>query len=219
MKNSETALPRVVCFGDSLTAGFQSPSPENPGGEDTPYGRYLQEWLGPSVEVCISGICGELTGEMAMRFRRDVLGLRPAYVVILGGTNDLAWNADPGQIMRNLIKMYESARGEGIVPVPVTVPSILVNVDQGGPDAETDLERHLTLREALNASIGEYARSKELPCIDLFSATADSATGQLAWRFSNDGVHLTTAGYRLFAKLLVDQVFAAAFPGRSGEPI
>lgn len=219
MSDSATVPHRIVCFGDSLTAGFQSPNPENPGGEDRPYGRYLQEWLGPSVEVRISGICGELTGEMTMRFRRDVLGFRPAYVVILGGTNDLAWNADPGQVMRNLIKMYESARGERIVPIPVTVPSILVDVDQGGPEAEAYLERHVRLREALNASICEYARSKALPCVDLFAATADAATGQLAWRFSNDGVHLTTAGYRLFATLLLEQVFTAAFPGSSGRPI
>jgi lysophospholipase L1-like esterase len=121
--------------------------------------------------------------------------------------------------MRNLIKMYESARGEGILPVPVTVPSILVDVDHGGPDAEAYLDRHLTLRESLNASIGDYARSKGLPCIDLFAATADSATRQLAWRYSNDGVHLTTAGYRLFAKLLVDQVFTPRLSKGSGGPI
>ncbi len=69
----------ILCFGDSLTAGFQSPTAEHPAGQETPYGRFLQEWLGPSVEVRISGICGELTGEMAMRFRRDVIQHRPSH--------------------------------------------------------------------------------------------------------------------------------------------
>ena len=41
-------------------------------GRETPYGHYLQEWLGTSTEVQVRGVCGELTGEMAMRFRRDV---------------------------------------------------------------------------------------------------------------------------------------------------
>ncbi len=218
MNEPGTASHRIVCFGDSLTAGFQSPSQENPGGEDTPYGRYLQEWLGPSVEIHVSGVCGELTGEMAMRFRRDVLGLRPAYVVILGGTNDLAWNPDAGQIMRNLLKMYETARSEGVIPLPVTVPSISVDVDQGGADARAYIARHLATRDVLNASIREYADSKRLPCVDLFTATVDPTTRQLAPRYSNDGIHLTTAGYRLFAKLLFDEVFAAAFPKSFRSP-
>ena len=68
----------IICFGDSLTAGFQSPTPENPRGQETPYGHFLQEWLGPSVEIRVSGICGELTSEMAMRFRQDVLQHRPS---------------------------------------------------------------------------------------------------------------------------------------------
>ena len=55
--------PLVVCFGDSLTAGFQSPSSDNPSGGETPYGVFLQEMIGPSIQVAISGICGELTGE------------------------------------------------------------------------------------------------------------------------------------------------------------
>ncbi len=88
----------IVCFGDSLTAGFQSPTADNPQGTETPYGRFLQELTGPSVRVSVSGICGELTGEMALRFRPAVLVHQPTYVVILGGTNDLGWNAAPADI-------------------------------------------------------------------------------------------------------------------------
>ena len=78
-------------------------------GRETPYGYYLQEWLGVSTEIQVRGICGELTGEMALRFRRDVLQQQPSHVVLLGGTNDLGWNVQPEEIMRNLVKMYESA--------------------------------------------------------------------------------------------------------------
>ena len=200
----------IICFGDSLTAGFQSPTPEHPGGDATPYGRFLQEWLGPSVEVRISGICGELTGEMTMRFRRDVLQHRPGHVVLLGGTNDLGWNAQPQEIMRNLIKMYELARASDIVPVPVTVPSMRVEFSGARPHAEAWLEEHLERRRVLNALIRDYALSKRVPWIDLFTATADPETRQLAAPYSNDGLHLTTAGYRLLARLLYDQVFAKA---------
>jgi acyl-CoA thioesterase I len=205
----------IICFGDSLTAGFQSPTAESPTGQETPYGDFLQGWLGSSVEVRVSGVCGELTGEMAMRFRRDVLQHRPDHVVVLGGTNDLGWNAMPADIMRNLVKMYELARAAEIIPVPVTVPSLRADVTGGGPDAHGWLEQHLERRRVLNGLIREYAASKRLACIDLFTATADPDTGQLAASYSNDGLHLTTAGYRLLARLLFDHVFAKAAGGTS----
>ena len=206
----------IICFGDSLTAGFQSPTPQNPTGLETPYGQFLQERLGPSVEIRVSGICGELTGEMAMRFRRDVLQHRPSHVVILGGTNDLGWNAEPADIMKNLVKMYELARASQTTPIPVTVPPIRVDVAGEGPDAAAFIGRHLERRAELNGLIMDYALSKGLAWIDLFSATAEPETRLLAAQFSNDGLHLTTAGYRLLARLLYDQVFAKAFPAARG---
>ncbi|ALA58112.1 SGNH/GDSL hydrolase family protein [Nitrospira moscoviensis] len=190
----------VVCFGDSLTAGFQSPTRENPQGTATPYGDWLQEILGPAVQVRISGVCGEVTGEMVMRFRRDVLDHRPGYVVILGGTNDLGWNAAPAEIMRNLVKLYEQTFAAGAVPIPVTVPSIRVEDHDSNPDGRTWVEGHLTRRRSLNDLIQAYAKSKNIACVDLFEATMETPSGQLAAEYSNDGLHLTTAGYRLVAE-------------------
>lgn len=181
-------------------------------GRETPYGDYLQEWLGASAEIQVRGVCGELTGEMVMRFRRDVLQQQPSHVVLLGGTNDLGWNAQPAEIMRNLVKMYESAQASQVVPIPVTVPSIRVDVAGGGPDAETWIAQHLSRRVQLNSLIRQYSLTKGLPWIDLFSATVESSTGQLAAHYSNDGLHLNTAGYRLLAQLLYDQVFIKVFP-------
>jgi len=181
-------------------------------GKETPYGHFLQEWLGKTTEIQIRGICGELTGEMVMRFRRDVLQPQPSHVVLLGGTNDLGWNAQPAEIMRNLVKMYESARASRVMPIPVTVPSIRVDAAGGEADAEAWLGQQLSRRAELNDLIQEYSLSKGLPCIDLFMATVDVTTGRLAAQYSNDGLHLSTGGYRLLAQLLYDQVFAKAFP-------
>ena len=118
------SIPEIVCFGDSLTAGYQSPDRGHPFPRETPYGSFLQERLASRARVTVRGVCGELTGEMALRFRRDVLDHRPDSVVILGGTNDLGWNAEPPEIMRNLVKMHEQALHAGIQSVAVTVPSV-----------------------------------------------------------------------------------------------
>jgi lysophospholipase L1-like esterase len=212
----------IICFGDSLTAGFQTPTPEHPMGHATPYGDFLQDRLRERATVRVSGICGELTGEMVLRFRQDVLAHKPAYVVILGGTNDLGWNAHPQEIMRNLVKLYEQALAGGTKPVLVTVPSIRVEDAGGSPDAREWISNHLSRRHQLNGLIADYASRKGLPLVDLFTATADPSTQQLAAPYSNDGLHLTTAGYRLLADLVYEQVWVGASPrdGSSGpEPL
>lgn len=207
-------VPLILCFGDSLTTGYQTPSPAHPHGEETPYGQVLQERLGGQAQVEISGICGEVTGEMLLRFRVAVLNRHPQTVIILGGTNDLGWNADPSEIMRNLTKMYELARAALIVPVPVTVPSIRVEVGRDNPEAATWLAKHIQRRQQLNALIADYAGRKGLSYFDLFTATAESDSLLLAEPYSNDGLHLTTSGYHLFGRLLYEQLFPSPTEGQ-----
>ncbi|MBA5870542.1 MAG: hypothetical protein GDA68_11180 [Nitrospira sp. CR2.1] len=205
---SASRLPLILCFGDSLTAGYQVPSPSNPAAEEAPYGQVLQERLGQRGMVAISSVCGEVTGEMVLRFRAAVLDRRPQVVIVLGGTNDLGWNADPAEVMRNLLKMYELARANSIVPVPVTVPSIRVELGGENPEAAAWLAQHIQRRQRLNALITDYAVSKGLRCLDLFTATAEPNSLMLAQPYSNDGLHLTTSGYRLFGQLAYERLFA-----------
>ena len=188
-------LPLIICFGDSLTAGFQSPTATLPEGLNTPYGGFLQKQLKGRARIAISGTCGELTAQMVTRFTRDVLDHKPDYAVILGGPNDLGWNVALPDIMRNLVMMYRQAGEAGTVAVPVTVPSVR------GFDAA------IPTRYALNAMIAAYCAHTRLPCVDLFGATAEMGTGRLAEAYSNDGLHLTTAGYELLARLLYEEVF------------
>lgn len=197
---------RIICFGDSLTAGFQSPTWDNPQGDSTPYGECIQERIGSAGRVSVSGICGELTGEMVLRFRKDVLAHKPHYVVILGGTNDLGWNGPTHEIMRNLVKMYEQTLAAGGVPVPVTVPSLRVEDAGNSREGIEWVAGHLERRHELNTKILEYAASKNLAAVDLFTATAEPESDLLAPEYSNDGLHFTTAGYRLFADLVYQQV-------------
>ncbi|MGC3975749.1 MAG: GDSL-type esterase/lipase family protein [Nitrospira sp.] len=213
---TDISPPLILCFGDSLTAGYQTPSPAHPSGQDSPYGHVLQEHLGARGRVEVSGICGETTGEMVLRFRRAVLERQPQMVIILGGTNDLGWNADPAEIMRNLIKMYELARASSIVPVPVTIPSIRVDLAGENPDAAAWLAEHIQRRQRLNAMIVDYADRKNLRHVDLFTATAEPESLMLGEPYSNDGLHLTSSGYRLFGRLVYEQLFAAD-PAVSGE--
>lgn len=196
----------IVCFGDSLTAGFQSPSADNPNGLHTPYGDVLQAHLGEQAQVITSGVCGELTREMVLRFSESVLRHGPTVVVILGGSNDLGWNADTDDIMQNLVTLYERTTAANAIPIPITVPSIRIDGNGHSPDARAFLAHHLQRRSVLNQLIIDYARSKRLAYFDLFEETSDPASRMLAADYSNDGLHFSTEGYRRFATQLYQQV-------------
>jgi len=186
---------RIVTFGNSLTVGFQSPTPENPMGEPTPYGLFLHELMGEKSEILVMGVSGELTSEMVQRLDRQVIQQKPDYVVILGGSNDLGWGLQPEEIMENLILMYERVKEKGIQPISLTVPSIR------GFDAM------IPPRKVLNSLMMEYSQSNHQPCVDLFMGTAEPETFRLAEKYSNDGLHFTTQGYRRIAELLYQQFF------------
>ncbi len=207
--NSRTpAAPVIICFGDSLTVGYQSPTSEHPVIHETPYGTFLQERMGSNARVLVSGLCGELTEEMVRRFQHDVILKRPASVVILGGTNDLGCMVPTEEIMRNLAGMYDAALAAKVQPVAVTVPSIRIADDVGTGDGRAWLDGHIQRRRELNGLILRACRERSLACADLFAATQEPNCGWLAPPYSNDGLHLTTEGYRCLAELLYEQVFS-----------
>jgi acyl-CoA thioesterase I len=201
---------KIVCFGDSLTEGYQSSQLFGVDGF-TPYGRYLQEWLGNRGTVWVRGVCGELTGDMQIRFARDVIPLNPDYVVILGGTNDLGWGLPPSVIVEHLVRMYAEAVSLGIQPVGITVPSL-----GGMEDVSREESPHaqaIQEREAVNSALKRYCRTAAIPLVDLFTTTCDPRSKELAAPFSEDGLHLTTLGYYTLAELLWKQVFSPRIEG------
>ena len=213
--------PDIICFGDSLTVGFQSPTPEHPMYQETPYGEFLRRQFatkGQECSIVINGICGELTADMVNRLPKDVLEPLPRYVIILGGTNDLGWNLTPSDIFSNLSQMYTQAQNENIVPVAITVPSLRPFQDSldsslSGPQFMNSPEwhmvsPHINRRVELNRNIQDYCRANHMPCIDLFTETAEAESHLLALPFSNDGLHLSTRGYQRLAELLWTQVFS-----------
>ncbi len=85
--NEKLGLPvaneeRVVFMGNSITDGWIGISPEFFKGK-------------PYVD---RGISGQTTPQMLVRFRADVINLKPKVVLILGGTNDIAGNTGPSTL-------------------------------------------------------------------------------------------------------------------------
>lgn len=205
---------KIVCFGDSLTLGYLSPTRDLPFPEHVPYGTYLQEWLGVNGDVVIHGVCGETTQDMRTRFRVQVLDLFPQVVIILGGTNDLGVNLPSVTIFENLQFFYEEAQVRGIFPIAVTIPSLREDIWQDDTSGDAHamsgmspaIQQAISLRVNLNQQIQKFGSQKKIPVIDWFTETCDETTQALALEYSNDGLHLNTAGYRKLAELLWTQV-------------
>jgi len=140
------------------------------------------------VKIYNRGINGDLTANMVRRFQRDVVDLKPDYVIVLGGSNDIGWGLRVGEIFDNLRRIYVKALEESIEPIACTVPSIL-GVDELIPP-----------RRELNRLIAQYCTENGLAFVDLFTATADPDTGRLLEQYSDDGLHLTEEGYMRIAE-------------------
>ena len=101
------------------------------------------------------GISGQTTPQMLIRFRPDVIALKPKAVVILAGTNDIAGNTGPmtlEEIEGNLMSMAELAKANGI---KVVFSSVMPVTDAIRPQTERRLLPD-TIR-ALNAWMKAYA--------------------------------------------------------------
>lgn len=205
---------KIVCFGDSLTLGYQSPTLHSPFEENIPYGTYVQDWLGHRGRVLVHGVCGETTQDMRLRFQADVLDHLPQVAIIFGGTNDLGLSISPAAMMANLRFFYEQAQAHGILPVAVTVPSLREDCWQNekaeeGPSRSgitSAIEQAIALRVILNQSIKDFGGERHFPVVDWFAATCEPKTQVLTSKYSNDGLHLTTAGYRKLAEMIWEQV-------------
>ncbi|WP_448097012.1 SGNH/GDSL hydrolase family protein [Luteibacter yeojuensis] len=173
---------RVVFMGDSITDFWGRPI-----GEFFPGRGYINR-----------GISGQTTPQMLVRFRADVIALKPAVVVILAGTNDIAGNTGASSlemIEDNLASMAELARAHGI---RVVLASLLPVNDYLVKD-QTSRRPPATIR-ALNAWIREYAAREQLVFIDYYAVMVD-AHGALRKELSDDGLHPNAAGYKVMAPL------------------
>jgi lysophospholipase L1-like esterase len=180
---------RVVFFGDSITDNWSKPE----GGGFFPGKPYLNR-----------GIGGQASSQMLLRYRADVIELRPAVVVILAGTNDVAGNAGrttPEAIQSNLADMAELARVHGIrVVLASLLPISDDKTDAKGTPLNRSTDRPPATLRALNEWLAAYARANGHVYLDYASAVSD-ARGYLRSELTGDGLHPNAAGYAVMAPL------------------
>jgi lysophospholipase L1-like esterase len=157
----------------------------------------------PGKRYAGRGISGQTTPQMVLRFRQDVLDLKPKAVIILAGTNDIAGNTGPmtdEEIEDNLQSMGELAAASGVnVVFSSILPTSAYHVANPNAAPQTT-QRPLARIKAVNDWMKSYAAAHKHIYLDYYSAMID-AQGVLKAELSGDDLHPTAAGYAIMAPL------------------
>lgn len=178
--------PKVLFMGDSITEGWYHHRPQF---------FHDNNYLG-------RGIGGQITAQMLVRFRSDVINHNPETVVILAGTNDIAMNqgyVSPDHIFENIVSMAELAEFNGI---KVVLCSILP-ADNYSWSWEVGRDRAVNYISELNSRIKEYAEANGHAYADYFSVMHDG-NGAMIKEYQQDSVHPNTAGYIVMEQVIQD---------------
>ena len=194
---------RVVFLGDSITDLW-----DNPG-----YGGFF-----PGKPYVNRGISSQTTPQMLIRFRPDVVALKPRVVVILAGTNDIAGVTGPTTVQAiedNLASMAELARVHDIrVVLASLLPINDYEQDGNGKPIIHTKNRPPDQIIALNERIKQYAADHGHVYLDYFSAMVDER-GFLKDDLTNDGIHANEKGFAVMAPLAEKAIERALAKGRS----
>lgn len=171
--------PTAVFLGDSITEAWAIADPDF-------FTRGVVD----------RGISGQTSPQMLLRFRADVIALKPRVVQILAGTNDIAGNTGPTSeraFQDNIQSMAELAKAHHI---RVVIASILP-MDKLGwrPDYRPADEVR-----RLNAWLRAYAARAKVSYLDYYSHLA-TPEGGFRRDLSNDGVHPNLVGYAIMRQL------------------
>jgi lysophospholipase L1-like esterase len=151
------------------------------------------------------GISGQTTPQMLVRFRPDVIALKPRIVVILAGTNDIAGNTGPEtleDIEGNLASMAQLAQANGI---RVVLASVMPVCDYIQPQTERRPPEKIV---ALNTWIKSYSSANGAIYVDYYSAMVDP-NGMLKKELTYDGLHPNDAGYDVMRPLASKAIITA----------
>lgn len=200
LKKEPADPKRVVFMGDSITDLWK-----------------LDEYF-QGKRYVNRGIGGQTTPQMLVRMYPDVIELKPAVMILLAGTNDIAGNTGPAtaeMIEQNIMAMTELAQHHGI---KVILCSILPVSDypflkQGGRDAPAQAPppgrgpmRAMKMTDGhppedilkLNAWMKDYAARVNAIYADYFTTLVDEK-GWLKDAYSGDGLHPNAEGYKAMA--------------------
>jgi lysophospholipase L1-like esterase len=185
---------RVVFFGDSITDGWK-----------------LDQYF-PGEPYINRGIGGQSTYHMLLRFRPDVIDLKPKVVVILAGTNDISSTTEQHKvenIKSNFLSMVDLAHANGMnVVIASITPVSDYNKDKAGNVVVRTVQRPPVMINELNTWLKALCAERGLIYLDYFTAMADEK-GLMKEDIAKDGLHPNDKGYAIMKPLVLAAIRTA----------
>jgi lysophospholipase L1-like esterase len=178
LKGQRVEPGRVVFFGDSITAIWKLPT-------------YFA-----GKPYINRGISSQVTSQMLGRLYPDVIDMKPAAMILLAGTNDIAQNNGPetlDMIEENFMAITELAQAHGIKVILCSVTPIA----DYGPTKRSDVRPPTDILK-VNDWMKDYAARVGVIYADYFSVLVDD-TGRMKPGISADGLHPNDQGFALMA--------------------
>lgn len=202
---SAAAAILIVALGDSTTAGtpfFKSPveaAPNGSGDATAPFPYWMTQ-AHPDWTVHNRGVNGERSDQVAARFDRDVLAVKPQFVVIIAGVNDVYQGRSAESVTAQLKLMYDKARA---AKIPVIAGSI-VPYNTATPEQN---QRMHAINDWIRA---ESLRDTNVTYVDTRKAAARPDNIDLL-ASSPDGLHPSIVGYRRMGDAVAAAISASLF--------
>ena len=192
-----------VALGDSLTRGYVPYRSTGPFRHSLPYTDALDNIViveqgkkGYDDVDCVfvnKGVDGDSTKGMLSRLISELPPLKPDYVIVWGGINDIFTGRSPAEVMETLKQIYQKTSEIGAKPIACTLTSVR--------GASQVVERI----QELNESIKVHSDLEGIMLADLYAATSDMEGRLLGW-YSSDGAHLNMEGNRVIAATIYAEV-------------
>lgn len=180
---------KIICFGDSLTFGYQVSREEK-------WHVIAEKKTG--IQLINRGVSGDTTADMQNRIQKQVFNAKPDGVILMGGYNDIFFNRSWEPAAQNMIAMVDQSKANGLrvfvaIPPPIHLP---VTFKEGG--ALVDFEKSALMIEAYCQWLRDFTRSSRMPDLD-FSAGIDWNDKALYL----DGIHQSVAGHQRMAERVI----------------
>lgn len=150
------------------------------------------------------GISGQTSSQMLLRFRPDVIALKPKVVVISAGTNDIAGNRgyiSMGRIAGNIFSMVELAKAND---VKVILASVLPASSYSWSASIEPVDKIIEL----NKLIKTYAEKNKIIYLDYYTQMVNANKG-LKKELGRDTVHPNADGYDIMEPLVKNAIAKA----------
>jgi len=190
-KNAESGNEKFVVFiGNSITEQWEKADPD----------------FFTSNNYVNRGISGQTSPQILLRFRQDVLSLKPTAVVINAGINDVAENTGPYYPEFTLDCIRSMADLAEFNNIKVILSSV---TPADSFSWRRDIENITVKVDSLNALIKAYANEKGHGYIDYNTPLRDENGGMKREYRSVDEIHVNKEGYKVMekaAKEIIDKM-------------